>query len=313
MIKRAHWVVAVMVALAGLAAAVYGINNGKLWRWWPQAKSAAAPARTAKVAKGNLEVRFKEVGELAPKVDIPVRPPVDGEVKAVYVEEGQLVQRGQPLALIQPGKTEAEQKLYVPTEVRSPLAGTVLYRMINPGDFVNAGRDDFIRVADLSRMIARFEIGEVDVLKFREGHQATVTVDALAGQSYAGRIFFISPGTVQKKEGSWEGRGVKKFLVKVELDQSDPRLRPGMTARMEVLVDKRPGVILAPLGGVFEEMGKATAYVKAGEGVEERSLKLGLRNEEQVEVLEGLREGETILLEKPGDMAGVRRTAKAQP
>lgn len=302
-----------LAVLVVVAAAVYFFRDGRMDGWLPGEKRATEEQRTAKVEKGDIEVRFREVGLLAPRVQIEVRPPVDGQVKEVFVEEGDAVKRGTRLAIIQPGKTEAEQKLYLPTEVRSPIEGLVLYRTVNPGDGVQAGGEKFMQVANLSTMTVRLEIGEVDILKLKVGQEAQVSVDALPSERFSAKLTFISPGTIQKDSNSYGGGG-KKFLVKSDLDRSEPRLRPGMTARIDLLLDKRTGVVKAPLGGVFEEMGRAKAFVKTPSGVEERELTLGLRSEQDAEVLEGLQVGETILLEKPEDAKitkkAVRKAAK---
>lgn len=292
---------AILALLLVLAGAVFVGRSERFRDWRPWKKAKAAEPRTAKVEKGDLEIHFKEVGELAPKLDLQVRPPVDGQVKSVGVEEGDAVKKGAVLAVIQPGKTEAEQKLYLPTAVRSPIEGVVTYLHTNEGDTVTAGKDGFIQVADLRRMIVKLEIGEVDVLKLKSGQDASVTVDALPGETFAGKITFISPGVIQKQEGGgWRQSTSKKFLVKVDIEKSDPRLRPGMTARIDILLEKHVGVLKVPLGGVFEDMGEARAYVK-GASIEERIVKLGVRNEDQAVVLEGLKVGETVLLEKPED------------
>lgn len=296
--------------LALLAGAVWVAKSDAIAKWLPWKAAKAAEPRTAKIEKGDLDIHFKEVGELAPKLDVQVRPPVDGQVKAVHVEEGDVVKKGALLATIQPGKTEAEQKLYLPTSVRSPIDGVVTYKLTNEGDTVTAGKDDFLRVADLKRMIVRLEIGEVDVLKLKTGFDAAVTVDAIPGETFSGRIYFISPGVVKKRDGGgWRDSSSKKFLVKVEIDKTDARLRPGMTARIDILLEKHAGAVKAPLGGIFEEGGEARVYVK-GAGIEERWVKLGARNDDQAEVVDGLKAGETILLEKPDDAAVTKKTPR---
>lgn len=302
--KRVAWLLA---ALAVLAGAVYGVKDDRWkslvpdWVPWVGKDAKKAEPRTAKAALGDIEIRFKEVGSLAPKIALQVRPPINGQVKEIFVEEGDRVSKGMRLAVIQPGQTEAEQKLYLPTDVRSAIDGVVLYRTVNPGDSVQAGGDRFLKLANLDRMIAELEIGENDILKLKAGTDAAVTVDALPGESFQAKVSFISPGVIQEENQGWRRSSSKKFLVRAEIAKSDPRFKPGMTVRIDILLQKKTGVMKLPLGAVFEEMGRATAYVKKGAAVEERALKLGLRNEEEAEVLEGLKDGETVFLEKPDE------------
>ena len=87
---------------------------------------------------------------------------------------------------------------------------------------------------------------------------------------------------------------------------------PEVRARIDILLEKHPGVVKAPLGGVFEDGGDARAYVKGAE-VEERALKLGSRNDDQVEVLDGLKPGEVILLEKPDESTVTKKAVRSVP
>lgn len=295
--KKTVRVAVAAAAAALLLAAAWGAKRA----WW--SGKAAAP-RQARASRGDLEVHFKEAGELQAKVDIQVRPPVDGQVEHVLVQEGDPVKRGQILAVIQPGKTEAEQKLYVAAPIRSPIDGIVLYLNTNDGDVTTAGKDDFIHVADLRTLIVRLEIGEADILKLKVGQAAAVTVDALPGRTFSGKIYFISPGAIEPPKNDQQPQpqmssGPKKFVVKVQLDKTDPRLKPGMTARADMLLDKHSGVVKIPLEALFEDMGKSSVYVQGPSGVVQREVRTGLRNDEDVEILAGLRENETVLLEKP--------------
>ena len=90
----------------------------------------------------------------------------------------------------------------------------------------------------------------------------------------------------------------------VSLEKRDPRLKPGMTARVDGLLDARHNVLKIPLSAVFEEDGKEIAYSGAPEDKDKPrkiALKLGLRNETDAEVLEGAKPGEKLLTEKPVD------------
>jgi HlyD family secretion protein len=83
--------------------------------------------------------------------------------------------------------------------------------------------------------------------------------------------------------------------------KSDPRLKPGMTARVDGLLDSRKKVLKMSLSGVFEEGGKEYAYLSGEKPPKKAELKLGLRSEIDVEVLEGVKEGDKLLTEKPED------------
>ena len=124
----------------------------------------------------------------------------------------------------------------------------------------------------------------------------TVTVDALAGASLPAKVKVISP------QAEKDQNGIRSFKVEISLEKIDPRLKPGMTARVDGMLESRKGVLKIPLSAVFEEGGKEIAFVTDPAGKPKRTvLKLGLRNETDAEVLTGLKEGEKLLTEKPAD------------
>jgi HlyD family secretion protein len=266
-----------------------------------------APTNEAKVEKGDIELHFVDSGELTPKTYIDVASKVSGRVIEMPVEEGSRVKEGDKLSVIQPGKTEAEQ--YVPTTVKSPMNGVVMRyqdrsannpaegRIVKIGDYVTGLMDStapsyLLTVADLSKLVVKMKISEMDVLKLREGMPVKVTIDALPGQDYPAKVTLVSP------QAEKDQNNLKSFKVEVSLLRSDARLKPGMTARVDGLLDARKKVLKMPLAAVFEETGKEYAYFSK---TDKRELKLGLRSEMEAEVLSGVKEGDKPLTEKPSD------------
>ncbi|MDE2236658.1 MAG: efflux RND transporter periplasmic adaptor subunit, partial [Elusimicrobia bacterium] len=150
-------------------------------------------------------------------------------------------------------------------------------------------------IADLSRLIVRMKISEMDVLELKEGMGVTVTVDALPGESFPGKITLISP------QAEKDQNNLEFFRVEVSLLRVDPRLKPGMTARVDGLLASRKQVLKLPLSAVFEEGGKDYAYVsRPPEKPRKALLKLGLRSEMEAEVLSGVELGDRLLTDKPG-------------
>jgi HlyD family secretion protein len=251
-------------------------------------------------------------GEIAPKNYVDVASKVSGRVTEMSADEGQRVRRGDALCVIQPGRSEAER--FVASTVTAPIDGIVMRytssqsqgaddsRLARVGDYVTGLVDNnnptyLMRVADLSRLIVRMKISEMDVLKLHEGMDVAVTVDALPSEKFPARVSLVSP------QAEKDQNGIKSFKVEIALARIDPRMKPGMTARVDGLLDARRGVLKIPLSAVFEEDGKSWAYEKAPEGQKPRrvELKLGLRNETDAELLSGPKEGDQLLTEKPAE------------
>lgn len=296
-----------------IAAAVVAVVLGAAaWKYLGTSSSASAESGIVTASRGDIELHFVDSGELTPKTFADVASKVSGRVIELFVDEGARVKKGAKLAVIQPGRTEAEA--YVPTTLTAPIDGVVMRfqdrsasnpqegRLTKLGDYVTGLMESnsptyLMTVADLSKLIVKMKISEMDILKLKEGMEVKVTVDALPGLDFPSRVTLVSP------QAEKDANNLKNFKVEVTLLKSDPRLKPGMTARVDGLLDSRKNVLKLPLSGVFEEGGKEHAYRKgpAGAGPVKTPLTLGLRSEMDVEVLEGLKEGDALLTEKPED------------
>ncbi|MBI3550826.1 MAG: efflux RND transporter periplasmic adaptor subunit [Elusimicrobia bacterium] len=292
-------VVTLGVVLVG-AGAFYGFKRYK--------KEPDAPAELAKVTKGDVELHFSDSGELKAKNAIDVASKVSGRVIEMTVDEGARVKKGDKLAVIQPGRSEAEH--YQPFSVASPIDGIVM-RYQQDGNYQQEGRvsklGDYVTgllesntptylmtVADLRTLVVRMRISEMDILKLREDMSVNVTIDAIAGESFPAKVATVSP------QAEKDQNNLKNFRVDIMLLKSDARIKPGMTARVDGLLQVHKGVLKIPLSAVFEEGPKQYGYQQVkGAAPKKTELKLGLRNETDAEVLGGAKEGEEYLTEKP--------------
>lgn len=296
---RKNALIALIVVLAGAGA----------WKKFKGAGGDAGPTSVT-VERGDIEVHFMDSGELTPKTFVDVASKVSGRVIELFVDEGTRVKKGDKIAVIQPGRTEAEA--YVPTTLTSPIDGVVMRyqdrsssnaqegRLSKLGEYVTGLMESqtptyLLTVADLSRLVVKMKISEMDILKLREGMEVKVTVDALPGQEFPSKVTLVSP------QAEKDSNNLKSFKVEVTLSRIDARLKPGMTARVDGLLDSRKNVLKMSLSGVFEEAGKEFAYLSGAAKAEKAPLKLGLRSEMEVEVLEGVKEGDKLLTEKPED------------
>jgi multidrug efflux pump subunit AcrA (membrane-fusion protein) len=289
-----------------IAAAAVG---GWAWKKHSAAPTASDASESAEVSRGDLEKHFVDSGEIAPKNFVDVASLVSGRVVTMAVDEGSHVRKGDELCVIQPGNSEAER--YVPTMVKAPIDGVVMrYQrqgssdpsaLARLGDYVTGlvasnSPTYLMTVADLTRLVVRMKISEMDVLKLHEGMDVKVTVDAIPDASFTAKVSVVSP------QAEKDSNGIKSFRVDVALAKNDPRLKPGMTARVDGLLESRRNVMKIPLSAVFEEQGKDVAYVGEPKGKEKPRkvpLKLGLRNETDAELLDGPKAGEKLLTEKP--------------
>jgi HlyD family secretion protein len=196
----------------------------------------------------------------------------------------------------------AQQQL-ARTEVRADVPGIVVYRDVffgseqrkpQVGDQVWANQPLLI-LPDISRMVVESRVRETDVHKVERNQRVTVHVEAYPQLRLTGRVTLV--GTLAREER--ERRGTKYFGITVEIAESDARLRPGMSARLEIEVEKRPAALHVPLEAVFESDGESVCYVVDGRRVRRRAVLLGPSNEDFVVVVGGLRRGERVALREP--------------
>jgi HlyD family secretion protein len=185
-------------------------------------------------------------------------------------------------------------------EIVSPASGSVILVDVEEGEIVTSGAVSYtsgttlMTVADLSRMQIKAGVNEVDVGKIRFGQDVVIDVDAYPNVKYHGVISHIAPAARDEQ-------GVKIFDVEIDITNSDERIRPGMTANIEIQGDHREGVLTVPIEATFKKDGRYVAYVMDGSEDEpiEREVVTGISNISTVEIVEGLEEGEVVTLYDP--------------
>jgi HlyD family secretion protein len=209
------------------------------------------------------------------------------------------------------------------SNVTAPMDGTVLTKNVEIGESITSGVSSFnagtvlFSIADVTKMIVKAGVNEVDIGKIHVGMPVKVTLDAYPKISFAGRIDRIAPAVrIEDK--------VRLFDVEVRLDAQGRELRTGMTANIEMIGEKKEKALTVPVESVFQRDEGEIVYVKkkldakaiaeankkpADEGkidkdawkkfFVKRVVVTGLSDNAHVEILKGLKAGEEIALEDP--------------
>lgn len=197
------------------------------------------------------------------------------------------------------------------TRIVAPIGGEVVGKYLEEGELVASATAGFaqgaaiVRIADLNRMQVRVNVNEVDVVRVRNGQQVEIRADGVPDKIFPGRVAAIAPSSLaenQQTSSSGGGGGssaVVRFEVKVEVVSPDRRLRPGMTASVGILLARRKNTLLLPTEAL-RPGNKVTVITGTGETLkkEERTIKIGLRNDATVEVLSGLTEKDKVEVPK---------------
>jgi len=150
---------------------------------------------------------------------------------------------------------------------------------------------------DLSTLRVDARVGETDRSRLRVGQTATVRVDALPDREFTARLAQISALATLDFSSSWPFP--RNFDLELGLDQSDSRLRPGMSATARVAVERLANSVLIPAEASFQKFGQNVAYVLRGSKFLERVIQVGRRGDGQLLVTSGLNPGERVALRDP--------------
>ena len=151
-----------------------------------------------------------------------------------------------------------------------------------------------IILPDVQKMVVETRVRETDVHKVERNQKVAVRVEAYPDLRLGGEVTLV--GTLAQEEK--ERRGTKFFTVTVQIRESEPRLRPGMTARVEIQVEERQRALYLPLDAVFEKDGRSIVFL-AGRRPRAREVVLGPSNADFVVIEKGLARGERVLLRDP--------------
>jgi HlyD family secretion protein len=156
-------------------------------------------------------------------------------------------------------------------------------------------------IPDLTSMRIELKLDEVDRGKLQVGQMVRIRVDALPEKELNAELDWISPIAALVFRGM--GLTEKTFPARATLKNLDPRLRPGMSGSAEIIIESVPNAILIPARASHVNKGKPSVWVQRGAGYEIRQIVVSKRNETDMVVTSGLREGETIYLENPVEAA----------
>jgi HlyD family secretion protein len=179
--------------------------------------------------------------------------------------------------------------------ITAPLDGVIGSVSTQEGETVAAGLSapTFVTIMDLRRLQVDTFVDEVDIGKVMPGQKAVFTVDSFPGREFAGKVTAIYPKAVLLEN-------VVTYDVVVQIsDTYDGLLRPEMTASVTLLLDARQNVLSVPVKALKRERGKSVVYVLIDGQPQTKEVKAGWKDAQWVEILSGVEEGQTVLLEAP--------------
>ncbi|HRD67184.1 MAG TPA: efflux RND transporter periplasmic adaptor subunit [Candidatus Competibacter sp.] len=292
------------------------------------------PVKAAPVTRTTLNVEVTAVGTLRADETVMIRPEIAGRVATLHFKEGQTVNAGDPLVTLdqdeykaqlagstaeagmddisfkrlqdlqrknlasQQNLDEAKAKLDASrarqsldqvrldkTVIHAPFAGTVGLRLVSPGAYVKPG-DDIANLESLGAMKLDFRVPETYLARLGVGQTLTARVDAYPDQSFDGAIYAIDPALDPE---------TRTVLLRARLPNKGNKLRPGLFARVSLILERRENALVAPEQAIVP-MGQTPFVYRVVDGKAVTTpVKLGLRRPGQVEILDGLNTGDLVV------------------
>ncbi|UCG27836.1 MAG: efflux RND transporter periplasmic adaptor subunit [Bacteroidales bacterium] len=183
--------------------------------------------------------------------------------------------------------------------IYAPASGMVIYQKEHNGQKRTVGSNispwdlTVATLPDLSSMISKTYVNEIDVSKLRVGQKVTIGVDAFPERSYTGVVTQVANIGEQLPNTD-----AKVFEVIINMNETDPILRPSMTTSNQIITTTYDDILFVPLEAVHTEDSIPVIYTKSGH---KQVVVLGESNENEIIVEMGLEEGEKILLTTPED------------
>jgi HlyD family secretion protein len=184
-------------------------------------------------------------------------------------------------------------------------------------------RQSLFTIPDMTRMSARVKIHETYIKLIKKGQKARITTDAFPDKVLEGEVSKV--GVLPDSQNRWLNPDLKVYLTTISILSTNDWLKPGMSAKVEIQVDRLPNVIYVPMQAVVPVNGKHICYAGKPSRPERREVETGQFNDEFIEIKKGLKEGEIVLLrplerpkdqkpeEQPGQPAGTKPAATPPP
>jgi HlyD family secretion protein len=319
MSKTLKWILSIVIILGVIWFFISKKNGG----------SKTDKVAVEKAVKKTIVETVSTSGKIYPETEIRVSPDYSGQVTELRVAEGDTVRKGQVLARIN-DRTSIEASIdgvVLSLKVKKGESVT--------GNSFSIGTE-IMTLADMSLLEIRADVGENDIVKVAVGDSADITVDAYNNRKFKGVVTKIANGTKGSANSFGTSGDITNYEVKIRIDSSSYRdlqtrsfpFRPGMNASVEISTKKVENVLSVPIAAVNARM-KGTdmsldekkiqnkkddgddqteedkskdqmeevVFVLQSDGtVKKQLVKTGIQDINYIEVQQGLKEGEQVVI-----------------
>lgn len=288
--------------LTGMIAIAIVAATG-IW-WWKtrQKERSAEEVKVIQPALGSIKNFISCTGTVLPKNRLAVKPPVNGRIESILVQEGEKVKTGQIVAwmssteraaIVDAARGYGEEKLkdweetYKPIPLLAPIDGEVIVATTQPGQTVTT-YDAVVVLSD--HLIVRAQVDETDIGKITDDMKAVITLDAYPDTKIQARVehIYYESQTVNN---------VTIYLVDLIPQEVSPFFRSGMNASVDFMVEDKQGILIIPAEAVIKN-GETYCLVEQPNGQEpvKARVTLGITDDKNIEVISGVTENDRIIV-----------------
>jgi len=247
------------------------------------APRAATTVRVTPVEPATIEKSVIINGDVLVRNQVTIYPTVGGKLTEIFFNIGDRVNRGNIVAMVDPSRSG---EVYSQSPVVSTVSGTVLQAPYSIGDTITTQSPVFV-VGDLSSLLVETFIPERFVAVLRQGLRASLWLEAIPGETFTAEIIEMNPVLDPAS---------RTMRIRLRFINSDSRIKAGMFATISLVTDRRINVPVIPRISVINTYGSWIVFVADENNIaRRREVTLGIDNEDEVEILDGLSIGELVV------------------
>lgn len=203
------------------------------------------------------------------------------------------------------------------TQIVSPMDGVIVSIPISIGQTVNSAQTSptIVHVADLSKMLVKLEVSEGDIAQVKTGQEISFTTLAEPNKPHQSKIDSVDPALTTLSDDNSSNEYVEKsgntdaiyYYANSLVDNSEQRLRIGMTVQGKISIAKRDNVLLVPTSAIKKQGADNVVDVLENNHPVEKKVELGISDSQHTEVVSGLNEGEQVITTQRADSEQVSK------
>jgi multidrug efflux pump subunit AcrA (membrane-fusion protein) len=246
-------------------------------------KEEAIPVKVIKVELKDIQKTLDYVGDIKAQDEAIIYPKVDGKIIEKIAEEGSSVNKGDVIAYVD--RDEVGFK-FEKAPVESPLTGIIGRVYVDKGTNVTP-QTPVALVVDMDKVKVDLDIPEEYLPKIILGQSAEISLQAYPNEKFIGTVVKISPVL---------DLATRTAPIEINIPNSDHRLKSGMFAQAQLIIEEHKGVPVIAKEAIMGRVPQVYVYIVDGNLARQKNVKLGIRQGAYYEVVEGLKEGDLVVV-----------------